>query len=100
MDQKPAGAITAAQMKQVLEVSRMLAATADLDQLLLRIAHAATSVLGCERASIFLHDASTDQLWTKIALQSQEIRVPSHAGIVGHAFKNNVVLHVPKPYDD
>ena len=57
----PRGTLSAEQMKQVLEVSRLLAATDDLDQLLLRIAQAATTVLRCERASIFLHDAARDQ---------------------------------------
>jgi phosphoserine phosphatase len=96
----PAGAIGSEQMRQVLEVSRMLAATADLDQLLFRIAQSATAMLACERASIFLHDRATDQLWTKVALQSEEIRVPSHAGIVGRAFKSNSVSHVASPYED
>ena len=94
------GAIPASTVKQLLEVTRLLAVTSDLDQLLLRIAQAVTQMLGCERASIFLYDARTDQLWTKVALQSQEIRVPSGAGIVGHAFKTGGVLHVPQPYDD
>ena len=35
-----------------------------------------------------------------VALLSSEIRVPSHAGIVGAVFKSNAVLHVPRPYDD
>jgi len=95
-----AGAISSEQMKQLLDVSRMLTASADLDQLLLRIAQAATAMLGCERASIFLHDPSTDQLWTKVALESQEIRVPSRAGIVGHVFRSNSVSHVADPYGD
>lgn len=95
-----AGAIPASTIKQLLEVTRLLAVTSDLDQLLLRIAQAATHMLACERASIFLYDPKTDQLWTKVALQSQEIRVPSGAGIVGHAFKSGSVLHVSRPYDD
>jgi phosphoserine phosphatase RsbU/P len=94
------GSISAGQLKQLLDISRMLAVTADLDQLLHCIAQAATQMLICERASIFLFDPRTDQLWTKVALHSQEIRVPSGAGIVGHTFKTNVVLHVPQPYDD
>jgi phosphoserine phosphatase len=54
----------------------------------------------CERASIFLHDSAHKQLWTKVALQSAEIRVPENAGIVGCAFTENRVVHVPKPYED
>lgn len=87
-------------MKQVLQVSRLLTVTADLDLLLRRIAEATCEMLDCERASIFLHDPVMDQLWTKVALQSHEIRVPASAGIVGHAFKNNALLHVAKPYED
>ena len=94
------GAISAERLRLVLDVTRMLAVTTDLDALLQHIAEAATSLLGCERASIFLHDSATSQLWTKVALQSAEIRVPSTAGIVGATFTANQVLHVPKPYDD
>jgi serine phosphatase RsbU (regulator of sigma subunit) len=35
-----------------------------------------------------------------VALGSGEIRVPVTAGIVGHAFTENRILHVPSPYDD
>ena len=66
----------------------------------IRIAEAATTLLNCERASIFLHDAKTDELCTKVALMSGEIRVPSHAGIVGAIFQSNHALHVAHPYDD
>ncbi|HWB53428.1 MAG TPA: SpoIIE family protein phosphatase, partial [Tepidisphaeraceae bacterium] len=92
--------VTPAQMKQVLEVSRLLAVTTDLDVLLLRIAEAGCAILGCERASIFLHDAEHRQLWTKVALQAKEIRIPDDAGIAGYAFRHNELLHVSKPYED
>jgi sigma-B regulation protein RsbU (phosphoserine phosphatase) len=92
--------ITSQHLKLMLEVSRRLAVTTNLDDLLAHIATTATSLFDCERASIFLHDPATQQLWTKIALQSGEIRVPEAAGIVGCAFTENRVVHVPKPYDD
>jgi phosphoserine phosphatase len=92
--------ITPEQVKLVLNVSRLLAVTTDLDSLLQQIAEAATGLLDAERASIFLYDPSTDQLWTKVALQSAEIRVPSHAGIVGSCFKANELMIVPDPYQD
>src|SRR5688572_9346965 len=94
------GAISAEQAKLVLDVSRMLAVTTDLDPLLQRIAESACALLNCERASIFLHDADTNELWTKVALQTSEIRVPAAAGVVGAAFTSNQVLHVPEPYSD
>jgi serine phosphatase RsbU (regulator of sigma subunit) len=92
--------IPASQIRSLLEVGRLLTVTADIDLLFLRIAQAVTSILSCERASIFLYDASTDELWTKVALQSGEIRVPAGVGIVGHAFRQNLVINVPDAYSD
>jgi phosphoserine phosphatase len=92
--------ISPAQLKLVLDVTRSLVVTTDLDMLLKYIAEATCELLQCERASIFLHDPMRAQLWTKVALQTSEIRVPDTAGIVGAAFTSNQVLHVPAPYDD
>src|SRR5260370_26326504 len=89
-----------AQMRMILDVCRALAVLADRDPLLCRIAQIACELLGCERASIFLHDEATDELWTKVALQSNPIRLPSHAGIVGHAFTQNDIVCVTDPYND
>lgn len=87
-------------MRLVLDVASALALTSDLDLLLHRIADAATKLAGAERASIFLHDPQTNQLWTKVALGASEIRVPATAGIVGHVFQSNQTLLVPEAYDD
>ena len=92
--------ISSDQMKLVLDVASLLAMTADLDALLTRICTAATSLVSSERASIFLHDPKTDELWTKVALGAKEIRVPLTAGIVGHVFQSNETLLVPEPYQD
>jgi phosphoserine phosphatase len=95
-----AGVISPQQLRLVLDVTRSLVVTTDLDALLRYIAEATCQLLRCERASIFLHDPARQQLWTKVALQTSEIRVPDAAGIVGAAFTDNQVLHVPAPYDD
>src|SRR5436190_1706193 len=92
--------ISTDQMKLVLDVASLLAMTADLDALLTRICTAGTSLASCERASIFLHDPKTGELWTKVALGAKEIRVPSTAGIVGHVFQTNETLLVAEPYAD
>jgi phosphoserine phosphatase len=92
--------ISAEKMREVLEVSRLLAVTADLDHLLMEIAKATQALLGAERASIFLFDANSDELWTKVALGANPIRVPAAAGIVGHVFKTNRLLNIPDAYAD
>src|SRR3954465_10657640 len=96
-----ATAITVGQMSLVLDVSRALTVTADLDALMRKIAEAVTGLLDCERASIFLHDAKADELWTKVALGTTNvIRLPAGAGIVGAAFRSGAPMLVPRPYDD
>ena len=92
--------ITGRQMRMVLDISRALASPADFDQLLLKIAQISCELLGCERASIFLHDPGRRELWTKVALESEIIRLPAHAGIVGHSFTRNEVVCVHDPYAD
>jgi serine phosphatase RsbU (regulator of sigma subunit) len=93
--------LTPAQLNDVLEVTRLLAVTTELDPLLQRIATAATRVLGAERASIFLHDAKANELVTTVAMGAQTIRVPTNRGIVGAAFASpRDVVHVPDAYAD
>lgn len=92
--------VTGRQMRMILDVSRALAVPTDLDRLLCQIAEISCGLLGCERASIFLHDKARGELWTKVALKSDEIRLPSHQGIVGHAFTKNQVVCVHDPYQD
>lgn len=92
--------ISAEKMRDILEVSRLLAVTAEIDKLLMEIAKATQALLGAERASIFLHDSATDQLWTKVALGANEIRVPASAGIVGFVFKSKKLLNIPDAYSD
>src|SRR4051794_15777545 len=92
--------ISGEKMREVLEVSRLLAVTSDLDHLLTEIAKATQALLGAERASIFLHDAGTNELWTKVALGASTIRVPVGAGIVGNVFQTNRLLNIPDAYAD
>ena len=99
-DGSAAHGLSTAQLKTVLQVSRALSVTTDLDALLHRIAEATTALLGCERASIFLHDSKSNQLWSKVALQSKEIRLSLDQGVAGHCFRHNVPVHVPDAYAD
>jgi phosphoserine phosphatase len=92
--------VSDSQVRTLLNLSRRLAVPGDVHEMMCRVAEAATGLLDCQRASIFLHDAKTGELWTKVALGATTIRVPSNRGIVGHCFTNNSVVHVPQPYSD
>ena len=92
--------LSSAQMELVLNVSRALAVTTNLDALLQQIAESTCRLLGCERSSIWLHDPDKRELWTKVALGSQEIRLAVGSGIAGAAFDSNEIIHAPRPYED
>lgn len=87
-------------LREILSVSRLLVVTTDLDALLQRIAEAGCKMIGCERATIFLHDSKTNELWSRIAIGSDEIRFPATSGIAGYVFSSNKMLHVSDPYSD
>src|SRR3954467_6030578 len=78
----PVASISPEQMRMILDVSRAMTVTMERDPLLRQIAQSTCELLGCERASIFLHDSRTHELWSKIALHApEEIRVADGEGI-------------------
>ena len=69
----------------ILTISQKMNSERDLGALLDLIAREATNVLLCDRASIFLLDRERNELWSKVALGSDEIlRFPASSGIAGH----------------
>ena len=73
----------------------------DLGSLLDLVAREATRLLEAERASIFLLDRDTMELWSKVALGSDEIlRFDAHNGIAGAAALTGRVVNVSDAYAD
>jgi phosphoserine phosphatase len=87
-------------LRRVLDVARHLAATVDLDALLGTIVEAACGVLDCERATIFLHDKQTDELYSRVATGEPQIRFPANRGIAGTAAVQRAIVNVPDAYAD
>lgn len=94
-----------AALEQLLDVSRRLGATVELDRLLETIATAATAVLDCERATVFLHDPAREELYSRVATGIEgspinEIRVPAAKGIAGEALRTGRLIAIPDAYAD
>ena len=53
-----------------------------------------------DRASLFIHDRKKKQLWSKIADDIAEIRLPSNAGIVGAVCTGGEPLNIEDAYKD
>jgi hypothetical protein len=67
----------------------------DLDALLLAMAQSTASLLGADRATIFVVDRDTNELWSRIALGAGEIRFPIGRGIAGSVAQTGQVVNIP-----
>jgi phosphoserine phosphatase len=96
----PADALVA-----ILELSRDIGLWADLPTLLARIEATALMVLGCERLSVFTWGPAENELRSRLATGTSEIRLPPDRGIAAATFRDGSVLNVrdvsgdPRFYD-
>jgi phosphoserine phosphatase len=94
-----------ADLERLLDVARQLGATVELDPLLVAIAAAATSVLDCERATVFLLDRKAGELSSRLATgiagaPIEEIRFPVTLGIAGEVARSGAAINIPDAYAD
>jgi len=88
-------------LSAILEICQKMNSERDLNTLLDLIAREATTLLDCDRASIFLLDRDTNELWSKVALGSGEIlRFDARLGVVGHAVTTGQTVNVSDAYND
>lgn len=92
--------LDAAQLQQILDVTRQLARPFELQDILGEIVDAARDVLRAERGSIFLFDADTDELYTVVATGMEGFRLPITKGIVGECARARQTILVPDAYAD
>lgn len=84
----------------VLKVSRQLAASTDLIHLLKVIEESALKVLDCERATVFLYDGKSDELYSNVGTGVTEIRFSAEKGIAGQAFQTATAINILDAYAD
>ena len=87
-------------LQRVLEITRMMAAAVDLDHLLTLIIECSMELLDAERASLFLYEADTDELVSRIATDAEEIRFPADTGVAGATIHAGETINVPDAYAD
>jgi phosphoserine phosphatase len=94
-----------AQLQTVLEIVRRLASEPRLDPLLESIAAETCNLLDAERATLFLYDPATNELYSRVVTQVEveEIRIPvSDQSIAGAAAntKGDACLNIADVYAD
>ena len=92
--------------EKLLELSRRLAATGDLQSILSLVIDALRDLLDADRATVFEYDARTDELFTQVAHgigdgdAPKVIRIPRGAGIAGAAATSRAIVNIPDAYED
>jgi len=89
-----------AQEGQLLDVTTAISQELQLMPLLHKIMDTVTTFLEADRSTLFLHDPSSDELWSQVAQGTNEIRFPSHLGIAGSVFKSGETVNIPDAYSD
>ena len=74
----------------------------DLSALLKRVMEEATRMLNADRATLFLNDEKTNELFSRVAMGEGigEIRLPNTAGIAGNVFTSGETMNIPYAYAD
>jgi adenylate cyclase len=72
------------------------------DLILSKILTVAIDVLEADRASIFLHDPLTDELYSRHAegVGGRELRIDAGLGLVGGAFRSGEIVNIADAYQD
>ncbi|TAL30812.1 MAG: GAF domain-containing protein [Phenylobacterium sp.] len=89
-------------LAQLLDVNSSITAEIRLEALLTRIVEAVSRFIGADRATLFLYDAKTDELWSIAAegVGGQQIRFPSDGGLAGACFTAGEAINIADAYAD
>ena len=99
----------ATQLEALLSLQQDLALETDIGKVLTRIVKTATSMLSAERATLFVVDASKNELWSRVLTEGtepgvtevREIRLPLDGrSLAAEAARNGQVMRIDAPYDD
>jgi adenylate cyclase len=89
-------------LRLLISISEDLAAFDDLDEALRYLVEESSKAVQADRASLFLNDPITKELYTKFAQGNlaQEIRIMNDSGISGAVFQSGQAIIVDDPYAD
>lgn len=88
--------------EMLLGISREVAGIESLDAVLETLVEITSRETGCERSTIFLNDAQTGELYSRVAQGEgrREIRLLNTSGIAGHVFTTGEGLIIDDAYSD
>ncbi|MDD5169419.1 MAG: HD domain-containing protein [Syntrophales bacterium] len=83
----------------LLNVALNLTAEVDFDRLFQLIVSQVTKVMNAERTSLYLIDWDKNEIWTTVAEQIRQFRLPIGEGISGLVAKTGEIINVPDAWE-
>ena len=90
------------QSRLLNQVAEAVNGSGGLDAILPRLVSLMAAALDADRATLFLHDAEAQQLFSRVASDSGvlEIRIPQNGGISGAVFRSGKAERIDDAYAD
>lgn len=88
------------QLRSLVEIAMVLGTEAEFDKLLPLLIDLTTLVLEADRATVFMLDTKTSELWSRAAMgvHSKEIRIPMATGVAGRVASTGETILTNDPY--
>jgi class 3 adenylate cyclase/putative methionine-R-sulfoxide reductase with GAF domain len=87
-------------LARLVSATQSIMAELDIDALLGVIMNTVTEVMHADRSTLFLVDRQRDELWSRVAQGSSEIRIKIGEGLSGHVAKTGETLNIEDAYED
>ena len=89
-------------LNMLIEASKIVNSAIEIDKLLGLILEAASRSINADRGTLYLLDALTGELWSKVAQGNNivEIRLPVGKGLAGYVAKTGEVVNITDAYKD
>eukprot|EP00948_MAST-09A_sp_MAST-9A-sp1_P003089 g3089.t1 len=87
-------------LNALLQLTKALNSQSTLTSLIREMMVQAKNLVNSDKCTVFLLDTKTDELWSKMSEEDEEIRFPASAGIAGHVAKKVEMLNIPDAYKD
>ena len=89
-------------LARIVEASKIVNSTLDIDTLLDTILRVATQSTAADRGTLYLVDEQANELWSKVAQGKNmvEIRLPLGKGLAGYVAKTGETMNIADAYKD
>ena len=85
---------------KIKELSKALAADLETSALFQQVVSRSRDILHADRATMFLVDSETNELYSMVADGAPTIRIPKGVGIAGHVVSSGLTVNIPDCYMD